>query len=85
MAPARLCSDQGWEFVNTLEDTLFSRNGTDYRVTSGYHPLTNGVTERFDQTFQATLMKLVNNSLNDSDDHLLFSLFIIQVSRRQQS
>ena len=38
-------SDQGCEFVNQIQDELYQLTGTEHRVTSAYHPETNGLTE----------------------------------------
>ena len=39
-------NDQGREFVNEVADKLHSMNGTQQRVTSAYHPQSNGLVER---------------------------------------
>ena len=39
-------SDQGGEFVNELNEQLFTMTGTNHRVGSAYHPQTNGMVER---------------------------------------
>ena len=70
-----LISDQGREFVNEVQEELFRLTGTEHCVTSAYHPQSNGLTERFNQTLQTALIKLVNESQNDWDDHLSGVLF----------
>ena len=76
-----IISDQGREFVNKLQEELFSLTGTEHRVTSAYHhPQSNGLTEQFNQTLQTTLMKLVNKAQNDWDDHLPAVLFSYRTS-----
>ena len=57
-----LISDQGREFVNEVQEELFRLTGTEHCVTSAYHPQSNGLTERFNQTLQTALIKLVNES-----------------------
>ena len=37
--------------------------GTEHCVSSAYHPQTDGLTERFNQTLQTALVKLVNNKM----------------------
>ena len=39
-------NDQGREFVNEVADKLHSMTGTQQRVTSAYHPQSNGLVER---------------------------------------
>lgn len=36
-------SDQGREFCNQVSDTLYELTGTEHRVTSAYHPQSNGL------------------------------------------
>ena len=55
--PKEILSDQGREFINTLVEKLTNVIGSEHRVTSAYHPRTNGQTERFNQTFVAALRK----------------------------
>ena len=57
-----LISDQGREFVNEVQEELFRLTGTEHCVTSAYHPQSNGLTERSNQTLQTALIKLVNES-----------------------
>ena len=52
-------SDQGREFVNKVKTELFRLTGPEQRVTSAYHPQSNGLTERFNQTLQSSLLKVV--------------------------
>ena len=73
-----LISDQGREFVNEVQEELFRLTGTEHCVTSAYHPQSNGLTERFNQTLQTALIKLINESQNDWDDHLSGVLFWVQ-------
>ena len=75
-----IISDQGREFINKLQEELFSLTGTEHRVTSAYHPQSNGLTEWFNQTLQTTLTKLVNKAQNDWDDHLPAVLFSYRTS-----
>ncbi|XP_071842970.1 uncharacterized protein [Apostichopus japonicus] len=63
-------SDQGGEFVNALNKSLFDMTGVDHRVSSSYHPQTNGLDERFNQTLQRALIKVVNNNQDDWDEML---------------
>ena len=53
--PKEILSDQGREFINQVVDVLLQRTGVDRRVTSAYHPRTNGLTERFNKTLVEAL------------------------------
>ena len=46
------------------------------------HPQTNGLTERFNQTLQTALMKMVNEEQNDWDEHLPAVLFAYHMSQQ---
>ncbi len=54
-------SDQGREFVNKVNEQLFELTGTHHRISSAYHPQTNGLVERFNQTIQRALLKLIKD------------------------
>ena len=63
-------SDQGREFVNRVNAVLFQMTGTEHRISTAYHPQTNGLVERYNQTLQRFLIKLCNDKQNDWDDLL---------------
>jgi len=63
-------SDQGKEFCNQVCDHLLKLTGVDHRVTSAYHPQTNGLTERFNQTLKDALIQVVNEKQNGWDQDL---------------
>lgn len=52
-------SDNGTEFVNKLMRKLLKISGTRQRVTSPYHPQTNGMVERQNRTVQEALRKCI--------------------------
>ena len=63
-APERLLSDQGREFVAKINDAICNELGIKRSVTSAYHPQTNGLDERTNQTLKVRLAKLVNEKKN---------------------
>ena len=70
-ASSWLCiSDQGREFVNSLNEKLFLLTGTEHRIASAYHPQTNGLDERLNQTVTKSLVKYINADQNDWDENL---------------
>lgn len=68
-------TDQGREFVNELNATLFDLAGIEQRISSAYHPQSNGLDERTNQTISSTLLKYVNAPQDDWDEHLDSVLF----------
>ena len=46
-----------------------------HKIASPYHPQTNGLQERFNQTLEKTLMKCVNEKQNDWDMRIKRILF----------
>ena len=56
-----LISDKGREFVNSVVDHLLERMSTEHRISSAYHPQTNGQRERDNRTLKEALAKLVND------------------------
>lgn len=48
--PREILSDQGREFVNEIVSTMCKNFGVERRVTSPYHPRTDGLVERTNQT-----------------------------------
>jgi hypothetical protein len=55
--PKIMISDQGKEFNNELIKQITTSSGIEHRVTAAYNPRTNGMTERFNQTFIESLRK----------------------------
>ena len=43
-------------------------SGTDHRVTSAYHPQSNGLCEQLNQTLQNIQLKRVNDNQDDWDE-----------------
>ena len=78
-----LISDQGREFVNNVKFELFALTGTEHHETSAYHPQSNRLTERFNQTIQKEFVKLVDANQNDWEDHLSAVLFAYRTTQQK--
>ena len=59
--------------------------GVQCNITSAYHPQSNGLDERFNQTLQRQLLKYVNDEQKDWDLHLDAVLFSYRVSRQDST
>ena len=59
--------------------------GVRCNITSAYHPQSNGLDERFNQTLQRQLLKYVNEDQNDWDLYLDAILFSYRVSRQSST
>ena len=75
-------SDQGREFVNQVSRELYAMTETEHRISSAYHPQTNALVERFNQTLQRSLVKLVNTNQNDWDEKLDGVLFAYRTAKQ---
>lgn len=75
-----LISDQGREFINDVVDNLMKRFQVEHRISSAYHPQTNGQRERDNFTLKSALMKLVNDEGDNWDDFIPAALFAYHTS-----
>ena len=83
--PKIIISDQGREFVNEVSKHLFAKTQTQHRVTSAYHPQTNGLTERFNQTLSFSLIAKINEDQSNWDMLLDQILFNYRVTRQSST
>jgi len=79
-APKVIISDQGREFVNSVCKKLFKLTKVHHKISSAYHPQTNGLIERYNQTLQRSLVKLVNKEQDNWDIFLEGVLFAYRTS-----
>ena len=69
-APKEIWSDHGKCFVGEVMAHLSRLCGIEQRFTSGYHPQTNGLTERMNRTINNMLAKFVSENQMDWDELL---------------
>lgn len=77
-----LISDQGREFVNKVNESLFQCFKTEDRASTAYHPQTNGLVERYNQTLQRSLVKLVNKEQHNWDEYIDGVLFAYRTAKQ---
>ena len=63
---------------------FFPSSGNQHKVTSAYHPQTNGLDERLNQTLQRTLSKLVDEQ-HEWDCYLPSVVFAYNTSRQSST
>lgn len=68
--PSVLTTDQGKEFNNKVNTELMRMFGIKHRLTTAYHPQTNGLDERFNQTLANSLAKFAQVNRDSWDEHL---------------
>ncbi|XP_069104102.1 uncharacterized protein [Argopecten irradians] len=73
--PKVILTDQGREFCNEMNEELCQRLNIEHKVTSAYHPQTNGLTERFNKTLCDSLVKYANERQNNWDQYLQMVAF----------
>ena len=52
-------NDQGKEFVNEVSENVHEMTGTEQRITSAYHPQSNGSCERQNRTIKDSLVQVL--------------------------
>ena len=60
---------------------LFKLTGVQHIISTAYHPQTNGLDERFNQTLQRALLKMVQENENQWDKYLDSVLFAYRTSK----
>jgi transposase InsO family protein len=75
--PTSIVSDRDVRFTSMFWQELFDCLGTNLRLSSAYHPQTNGLTERTNRTIEQLLRNLINPDLTDWDQHLSSIQFCI--------
>uniref|UniRef100_A0A667YIB5 Gypsy retrotransposon integrase-like protein 1 n=1 Tax=Myripristis murdjan TaxID=586833 RepID=A0A667YIB5_9TELE len=73
--PREILTDQGTNFMSTLLKQVYQLLGIKGLRTTPYHPQTDGLTERFNQTLKQMLRKFVNETGSDWDQWLPYLLF----------
>jgi len=73
--PKEILTDQGTNFMSKLLKDVYQLLGIKGLRTTPYHPQTDGLTERFNQTLKQMLCKFVDETGSDWDQWLPYLLF----------
>ena len=73
-------NDQGKEFVNEVSENLHEMTGTEQRITSAYHPQSNGLCERQNRTIKDSLVKVLEEKPKEWPNMIDGILFANRVS-----
>ena len=79
--PKVLLTDRGTHFVNEMLDSLCESLGVKHKLSTAYHPQTNGLVERFNRTLCEALAKYANAHKDDWDLYLSSVLFAYRTKR----
>ena len=83
--PEEIVSDQGREFCNQLINLLEQLTGFKHKITSAYHPQSNGLDEHLNQTLKSKLQQLINEHMDDWDELIDNILFAYRSSRQDST
>lgn len=79
--PKEILTDRGVHFVNEMLNSLCDELGVKHKLSTAYHPQTNGLVERFNRTLCETLAKFANENKDDWDTYISSALFAYRVKR----
>ncbi|KAL0395421.1 UNVERIFIED_CONTAM: Transposon Ty3-I Gag-Pol polyprotein [Sesamum latifolium] len=68
--PRAIISDRGTHFCNKMVSALLKKYNVTHRVSTAYHPQTNGQVEIFNREIKSILEKMVNPNRKDWSTHL---------------
>ncbi|KAL5515867.1 hypothetical protein EMCRGX_G001108 [Ephydatia muelleri] len=83
--PAVITTDQGSEFKNQLNDEMMKILNIKHHLITAYHPQSNGLVERFNQSVQNMLRKYIQEKKEKWDDYLDTCTFAYNTSRHEST
>ncbi|KAL5479604.1 hypothetical protein EMCRGX_G023150 [Ephydatia muelleri] len=83
--PAVITTDQGSEFKNQLNDEMMKILNIKHHLITAYHPQSNGLVERFNQSLQNMLRKYIQEKKEKWDDYLDTCTFAYNTSRHEST
>ena len=77
---------QGTEFVNQVNNKLCEMMKTTKRIATAYHPMTNGFDERWNQTLQTAIRKVIDpDNQDDWNEHLDHIMSAYRTTRHEST
>lgn len=83
--PTRIHTDQGREFESGLFSEVCKLLGVNKSRTTPYHPQSDGMVERYNQTVQVMLSMYVDENRSDWDDHLPYVMMAYRASKHEST
>ena len=83
--PKAIISDRDPRFTSIFWRSLWKLMGTKLKMSSAYHPQTDGQTERMNRTLEEILRAFVNREIDDWDLHLVTAEIAINNSVQEST
>jgi hypothetical protein len=83
--PGEIISDRDSRFASEFWQTLYDLLGTDIRLSTSFHPQTDGQTERINGTLEQMLRMYVSPALTDWDECLAVAEFAYNNARHSST
>ena len=83
--PEQLLSDRGTNFLSSVVQGVCKLLGVDKLNTSGYHPQTDGLVEKFNSTIISMVAKSAEKGLQNWDERLPCLLFAYRASAQEST
>jgi len=80
--PLSIVSDRDPRFTGNFWKALNASTGTNLRMSTAYHPQTDGLTERANRTVEQVLRNFVNDTVDDWDEHIAAVQFAMNNSQQ---
>ncbi len=83
--PKAIVSDRDPRFLSLFWEALWKLCGTNLKMSTPYHPQTDGQTERASKKFEEILRTAVNFQMNDWDEHLIPAEIAVNTSKQDST
>ena len=81
--PEEIISDRDRKFISKFWTSLMSQMGVDHKMSTSFHPQTDGQTERLNQTLEQYLRSYVNEQQNNWVELLPLAQFALNSAKSQ--